>query len=217
MPFTPEQFFQVFERYNLAVYPMQIVLILAACAAVAAATTSRRRRFSGEIIAGLLAFLWLWAGVVYHLIFFAKINPAARIFGAAFVLEGLLFFREGVWKKRLSFRFERGLDGALGAVFIVYALIVYPLVGYWLGRVFPSSPTFGAPCPTTIFTFGLLFWAGGKLPLYLLIVPVLWAFVATSAALEFRMKEDFGLLVAGTIGAAFIMRRRLALGKESFL
>ena len=34
MPFTTEQFFQVFERYNQSVFPIQIVLSLAALAAV---------------------------------------------------------------------------------------------------------------------------------------------------------------------------------------
>ncbi|WP_414541485.1 DUF6064 family protein [Nostoc sp. CCY0012] len=29
---------------------------------------------------------------------------------------------------------------------------MYPLIGYALGRIFPTSPTFGVPCPTTIFT-----------------------------------------------------------------
>jgi hypothetical protein len=82
-----------------------------------------------------------------------------------------------------------------------------PAVGYALGRVYPESPTFGAPCPVVIFTFGLLMWADKKLPWYLLIIPVLWAFIATSAALTFGVKEDFGLLVAGTIGTAFIIRR----------
>lgn len=121
MPFTQEQFFQVFEKYNLAVYPSQIVLILAACAAVILA--GKPRRFSDKIVSGLLAFLWLWEGVVYHLIFFTEINPAAYVFGALFVAQGLLFFHKGVLKNGLSFRFEQSIDGVLGITFIVYALI----------------------------------------------------------------------------------------------
>ncbi len=33
-PFTVEQFFSVFEKYNLSVWPMQIVLVLMAIAAM---------------------------------------------------------------------------------------------------------------------------------------------------------------------------------------
>jgi disulfide bond formation protein DsbB len=96
MPFTAEQFFRVFERYNQAVYPMQIVLMLAAIAAVIAVI--RPKSFSNKLISILLSILWLWSGIVYHLIFFTEINPAADIFGAMFVLQGLFFFYQGVGK-----------------------------------------------------------------------------------------------------------------------
>jgi hypothetical protein len=40
----------------------------------------------------ILAFLWLWMGIVYHFIYFSQINPAAKFFGALFILQGLLFY-----------------------------------------------------------------------------------------------------------------------------
>ncbi len=207
MPFTTEQFFRVFEKYNQTVFPMQFLLILVAIASIALAASPKP--FANKTISGLLGFLWLWAGVVYHSIFFAKISPPAYLFGASFIFQGLLFLYEGVARNRLSFRASRNFYGILGAMFIAYALAIYPLIGYALGRIFPSSPTFGVPCPTTIFTFGLLLWTDKKVPLSLLIIPVLWSIVGTSAALNFGIKEDFGLLVAGMIGTAFIIRRNL--------
>lgn len=206
MPFTPEQFFEVFENYNQSVFPVQTILIAAAIAATTLA--GRQTRFSGEIISGLLGFLWIWTGVVYHLIFFTEINPAAYIFGAAFIVQGLLFFYQGILKKRLRCRLETNLDAILGTIFIVYALIIYPLIGLAFGRVYPASPTFGAPCPVVIFTFGLLMWTDKKLALHLLIIPVLWAIIGSSATVSFGVTEDYGLLAAGTIGTAFIIRRR---------
>lgn len=207
MPFTTEQFIQVFEKYNQAIYPMQFLLILVAIASVTLAANPKP--FTNKTISGLLGFLWLWVGIVYHLIFFTKISPPAYLFGTLFVFQGLLFLYEGVVRNRLSFRRSQTFYGILGAIFMVYALVIYPLIGYTLGRIFPSSQTFGVPCPTTIFTFGLLLWTDKKVPLSLLIVPVLWSMVGTSAALNFGIKEDFGLLVAGTLGAAFIIRRNL--------
>ena len=215
MPFTTEQFFQVFERYNQSVFPMQIVLILAALAASFLAV--KRKTFSDEIISSLLGFFWLWTGVVYHLIFFTEINPAAYIFGAAFVFQGFLFLYEGLLKKRLSFHFEPDPYGFLGTIFIDYALIIYPIIGFAFGRIYPASPTFGAPCPMVIFTFGLLMWTSKRIAWYLLVIPVLWAFVGISAALSFGVKEDFGLLTAGTIGTAFIIRRDFMPEKETQL
>jgi hypothetical protein len=120
-------------------------------------------------------------------------------------------------RNRLSFRTSRRLNGILGAILIVYALAIYPLIGYALGRNFPTSPTFGVPCPTTIFTFGLLLWTDKKIPLNLLIVPVLWSLVGTSAALIFGIKEDFGLLVAATMGTTAIARHNLTMKTAQIL
>jgi hypothetical protein len=207
IPFTTEQFFQVFENYNQNIYPIQFGLILVAVAVIFMAVS--RQPFRNKIISGLLGLLWLWAGIVYHLIFFTAISPPAYLFGTLFIFQGLLFLYEGVARNRLSFHASRRFHGILGAIFIAYALVIYPIVGYALGRIFPASPTFGAPCPTTIFTFGLLLWADREIPWSLLIVPVLWSIVGTSAALSFGVKEDFGLLVAATIGTAAIVQHNL--------
>ncbi len=207
MPFTTEQFLLIFEKYNQAIFPMQFVLTLVGIVAVGLAVS--RKPFANKTISGLVGFLWLWAGIIYHLIFFTEISPPAYIFGALFVFQGWLFLYEGVVKNSLSFRASQKFYGILGAIFITYALVIYPLIGYALGRTFPASPTFGTPCQTTIFTFGLLLWTDKKVPLNLLIVPVLWSIVGTSAALSFGITEDFGLLIAGTIGTASIIQRNL--------
>jgi hypothetical protein len=207
IPFTTEQFIQIFEKYNQTVFPMQFVLILVAIVSVSLAANPKP--FTNKTISGLLGFLWLWVGIVYHLIFFTKISPPAYLFGILFIFQGLLFLYEGVARNRLSFRASRNFYGILGAMFIAYSLAIYPLLGYALGQIFPALPTFGTPCPTTIFTFGLLLWADKKVPFRLLIIPVLWSIVGTSAALNFGIKEDFGLLVAATIGTASILWRNL--------
>jgi hypothetical protein len=207
IPLTTEQFFQVFEKYNQTIFPMQFVLILVAMASVVLVVS--QKPFANKTISGLLGFLWLWAGIVYHLTFFTQISPPAYLFGALFVFQGWLFLYEGMVRNRLSFCANQKIYGILGAILIVYALGIYPLIGYSLGRIFPSSPTFGVPCPTTIFTFGLLLWTNKKFPSSLLIVPILWSLVGTSAALSFGIKEDFGLLIAGTLGTASIIWRDL--------
>ena len=84
--------------------------------------------------------------------------------------------------------------GITGGLYILYALVIYPLIGYYQGHVYPASPTFGLPCPTTIFTFGLLLWTDKKIPILLLGVPFLWAIIGSSAAFSLGVKEDIGLL-----------------------
>lgn len=84
----------------------------------------------------------------------------------------------------------------------MYALILYPLLGHLLGHRYPALPTFGLPCPTTIFTLGLLLFAAPPLPRSAFVVPVLWAGVGSIAAFKLGVLQDLGLMVAGLIGIA---------------
>jgi hypothetical protein len=61
-----------------------------------------------------------------------------------------------------------------------------------------------APCPTTIFTFGILMLAAGPLPLWLAAIPVIWAGIGGTAAVLLNVPEDLGLLVAGVLGAVLL-------------
>jgi hypothetical protein len=69
-----------------------------------------------------------------------------------------------------------------------------------LGRAFPQIPTFGLPCPTTIFTIGMLAFLSSPFPRYVFAIPIAWALVGTQAALLFGIYEDLGLLAAGLAG-----------------
>jgi hypothetical protein len=70
-------------------------------------------------------------------------------------------------------------------------------------------PVFGVtPCPVTIFTFGIFLWANSKIPLYLIVIPFLWSLIGISAAINFKIVEDYGLVVAGVTGATLIVVRK---------
>jgi hypothetical protein len=80
---------------------------------------------------------------------------------------------------------------------MLYALVIYPVLGLLAGHRYPSAPTFGLPCPTTIFTFGVLLLAREKLPRFLFAIPMVWALIGFTAAFAFGVYEDYGLLIAG--------------------
>jgi hypothetical protein len=90
---------------------------------------------------------------------------------------------------------------------LAYGILFYPLAGLVLGHVYPAQPTFGLPCPTTIFTFGILLWNKNKIPLYILIIPSVWTIIGFFAALNFGIYEDIGLLLSGAAGLYLIFRR----------
>src|SRR5688572_26804258 len=176
LPFTVEQFLELFKNYNLAIWPMQVIAYGLAIAALL--LVIKKTSFSSRVIWGVLSFYWLWMGIVYHLLYFSSINPAAYGFGLLFIIQGLLFGAIGASKQEITFRFRSDRSFIIGAVFILYAMVVYPLIGYFAGRGFPQSPSFGvAPCPTTIFTFGLLLWTDQRVPSYAPIFPLLWSVI----------------------------------------
>jgi hypothetical protein len=108
----------------------------------------------------------------------------------------------------VTYRPRSSVTTISGALLILYALVAYPTLGYAFGRRYPAAPTFGVPCPTTIFTLALLVWASGSLPRRLRIVPLAWCLVGTSAAIKLGMTEDFGLLAAGIATTLTIRVRR---------
>ncbi len=196
-PFTLDQFFDVFRDYNETVFPMQVIFYLIGIAAIYLTIKTTAR--SDKIISGILAFLWLWMGIVYHLVFFKVINKAAYLFGALFILQGILFLTLGIFKPKLSFKLRFDTYGITASALILFALIFYPVLGYFLGHVYPASPTFGLPCPTTIFTFGLLLLTDKKCPVVILIIPFVWSVIGFTAAFNFGVIEDTVLFIAGLI------------------
>ncbi|HEX6943286.1 MAG TPA: DUF6064 family protein, partial [Gemmatimonadaceae bacterium] len=96
--------------------------------------------------------------------------------------------------------------GLLGALVILFALVIYPSLGWLAGHRYPAAPTFGLPCPTTVFTFGLMLWAQPALPRRVFIIPVLWSVVATVAAFQLGMVEDFSLPLAAIVASAVMVR-----------
>jgi hypothetical protein len=201
LPFTPEQFFDVMARYNGDVWPAQLALHAVAVACVALLAV--RGALASRLICAALALLWAWGGIAYHFMYFSDVNPAAGLFGALFLGAAGAFAWEGVVRARLHFTLAENGRSALGFVLLAYALLVYPLLALVFGHVYPRMPTFGLPCPTTIFTLGMLAFLRPPFPRQVLVPPLVWIAIGSQAALLFGVYEDLGLLAAGVAGLWF--------------
>jgi hypothetical protein len=202
MPFSVEQFFGVFSDYNQAVWPLQLVAFLAGI--VAAALLWSKTRAASAIIVGILSAMWFVNGIGYHLLYFQAINPLARLFGVAFVLQGLLLAYVAAARPELRFRVGRDPATLFGMVCIVFALLLYPAVGWLAGDRYPAVPEFGiAPCPTTIFTIGVLLHGQWQQVRWLLVIPGLWACIGGSASFMLGVPQDYALF-ATLIGLVVI-------------
>lgn len=193
LPFTAKEFLEVFKNYNTAVYPLQVVFLL--LAAFVLLFLFNKNKGLQKFILYILGVFWLWMGIVYHIGFFSKINTAAYLFGALFILQSIFLFVAAT--KSITFSFCKNISSIAGILLALYALIIYPLIGYYSGHVYPNSPTFGLPCPTTIFTLSVFSLSEKRLPLYLIFIPILWSLIGFSAATTLGIYEDIGLLIAG--------------------
>ena len=206
LPFTVDQFLGVFEQYNQAIWPMHIVAYILGVAALVLVV--KKTPYSDRAISVILALFWAWVGIVYHIMYFSTINGAALGFGALFIVQAVLWLLFGVIRPKLSFHWETNPYTVIGAVMIVYAMLVYPMLGTLLGHGYPRSPSFGvAPCPMIIFTFGLLLLTDAKVPRSLLIIPFLWSLLGVSASYQLGIREDMGLLAAGILSVGLLLWR----------
>src|SRR5688572_658179 len=77
LPFTPDQFFEVFGSYNESLWPFAIALWLASFAALVFHLRGQLQRFTNV----LLVTHWLWSAIAYHIAFFCVVMsvPSPRM------------------------------------------------------------------------------------------------------------------------------------------
>ena len=203
LPFTTEQFFDLFVAYNEALWPAVVALWTASAVIVALRLSARHPH--DHWVSALLVGHWLWSALAYHVAFFTRLNPAAWLFAVLFLGQAVLFFRVGVVQRRLSFAPWGSPWAPLAWGLILYSL-AYPAINALDHRSLLRIPTFGLPCPTTIFTVGVLMLATPRC-WSLSVVPVIWSAIGGSAALLLGVRADVALPIAGIALAMFSVRR----------
>lgn len=211
---SAEEFFTLIELYNVRVWPVHFVTFLLGVSAVI--LTLKRAVYSDRIISAILAFLWLWSGVVFFMVFFGDMTLTflgftppgfAYVSGALFIIQSILFLYFGVIRGSLGYGSEGGPFATVGLVAIVYAMVVYPIIGYITGHTLPGYPLFGsAPCPVTIFTVGMLMLATRRLPHVVPIIPLIWGLMGIVAVVVFTVWADVGLFAAGILAVVILKR-----------
>lgn len=195
LPFTQAEFFAVFAAYNDAIWPVQIAAYALGLAAIGGFWLNHvpRRR----LLFLVLAAFWAWNGGVYHYLYFSPVNPAAVGFAALFVLQAVLLAVAAFAPQDIRLTLRRDVRTALAFALMAYATVVYELLGFLAGHGGAEGPLFGvAPCPTTIFTIGMLMLIRGRHAAWLSAIPLIWAAVGTSAAVMLGVPEDLGLAAA---------------------
>ncbi|MFX1318166.1 MAG: DUF6064 family protein [Promethearchaeota archaeon] len=203
-------FFLSMMLYNATFGLMIIVTVILGVIAVLFAL--KKTSHSGQLISGILAFLWLWVGIVYGflwcgfwiLITFREaagsIPGFGYFYGVIFTLQGVLFWYYGVYHKFLSFKFKSNLLGVTGFVLIIFAIAFYWYVGVITGYPFPFYPVFGtAPAPVVILTVGLFLWADKRILPILLLIPTIQGLFGFMPSLGFGIYADIVMFLSAFI------------------
>lgn len=207
LSFTFDEFLAMLERFNTAWWPVHLIMYALAVAAIFFAV--RRTRYSGKVVTAILVFFWIWVGTVFNLLYFSKLYPMAYLFVVLFILEGIILAWTGLFRNSITFRVRADLFGLVGGILIIYALIGYPLIANFTGRGYPHLLLTGMmPCPTAIFTLGLLLWTEKPLPKMVPVIPVIYALTGF-VPVKLGVVEDIGLIAAGIVtGLLLVFRDR---------
>jgi uncharacterized protein DUF6064 len=93
----------------------------------------------------------------------------------------------------------------VGRSLMLYALL-YPAIAAVEHGGVVRAPTFAVPCPTMIFTAGVLLLASSTRR-SLTIVPIIWSAIGGSAAFLLGVSADYALPVAGAALALFAFQK----------
>ncbi len=199
-------FFQFMTKYNTAIWPMQIVFYV--LSALCIYTSLHKLKYSDIINIVILSSLWIWNGAITLLVYFTSFHDQYYLWGPIWIAQGVLISYHGIIKKQIRFKLKKDVYSFIGLTFIAYALILYPLIGAWLGHPFPKGPIFGAaPCPTVIFTFSLFLFSENRVNPYLLYFPLLWALMSLYPIIGMGIYADIGEIVAAIIAFALILKK----------
>jgi hypothetical protein len=177
--FSPQTYWRLVERYNLAIWPAQIAGAASGLAVVTLLAGNRRHR--DRIIGGLLSACWLWVAWAFHYQRYAQINWAATWFAAAFVVQAVLLVVLGVLAGRIDFPPAPGHRRGIATAIVAIVVVGYPLLAPLTGRAWTTAETFGVTAdPTALATVATLALVRGRLRWLLLAVPLLWCAIAAA-------------------------------------
>ena len=194
LPFDAGSLFATIAYYHATFWPLPWLALAWGAVVIALSVTAASR--AGLL---LLAVAWIWVGAAWHLATFAGINFAAPLYGAFFVLQGALLAWAAA-RGRLGLRYRGQVRDRIALALAVAALVGYPLLDRWSGIPWPAVRLPGAdPCPTALFTLGILLLADRRSAAGLMVLPVLWTFVAGTTGWAVAIGRDQFLPLAGLV------------------
>ena len=196
--FSKATYFRLFELLNLALWPLQLLVLGIGIAVLICLAQGGAR--AGRTAALLLALAWLHVAWNYFAQRYATINTGAPYFAIGFALQAVLLLWLASRKKAPRLTQPDGALGKLGLIVAILALLGYPLLAPLGGRPWAGAELFGlAPDPTVALSLAaLLLWRAGA---SMWIVPLLWCAISTATLVELHAGQAWVLPVLALLAA----------------
>jgi hypothetical protein len=202
--FSARTYYRLFELYNLAIWPGQ--LLAGAGALVILACVLRGGGAAGRTAAVLLAACWLWVRWAFLCQRYAP-STVSGGFAIGFAVAALLLLWIGCVRGRMRLAPGRAGAGRAALGVLLFAMLGYPLVALASGRAWRQMELFGvAPDPTALATLALLV-STARSAWPLLPIPLLWCAIGGATLWAMRAPEA-GVSPLGVLVLCAIRRRR---------
>jgi len=208
-----ENWWSISERYNNAIFPVQIVIMAIGVILTYLLFTKPSTR-TNNLMKAYLTVTFAWNGIVFFLIF-GKELPGTFLGAPLFIIIPVLFAVD-IFAKKTEFKLPDARWYKYLTIFWVLCAFLYPLIGLPLGHLYPRSCIFGAfPCPTTVFALALLAAAIPKVDKKVYILLLIWALPSVGKCFgALDLYEDCGLFAAGVYGLIMLVKNWKAIGKD---
>ncbi len=211
LSFSIEEFLLVLESYNLAIWPLQIITYV--LIVLVLFFSLKPTKYSAKIVSAILSFFWLFTGIVFCFIYWAPSHIFGYIFGIFCTVQGLLFLFS-IIRSDITIGSSDKTSKLIGILFVLYAIIGYQVFGYYLGHTYPKFFAVGlVPCPTTIFTLGILLMINKSIPIKYFVIPLMISLGGFLAAYN-GIYEDIGLIIAGILTAILIIQKNVPVKRK---
>jgi len=199
-------------QYNQMFFPFSLILP-SALALIAVLLVLFRFTRPGSRDNGLmnsfLALLYAIAGLeTFYPSFLGEVR-VEYISGAVIMWIFSSFFVWDIFHKKTDFRLSPQIDlRVLSLLLMSYGIFIYPLVEWALGFTWPRMVLFGAECPSTIFTIGLLI---GSIPQVNKIIYIALSIGAIISGGTFAMLGatfDIAYFASGVCGLLMLIKYR---------
>jgi len=203
--FSPRTYHRLFELYNQALWPSQLLAVAIGAAIAALLLTHLAQR--DRIVAGLLAIAWLWVAWAFLYERYTQINWIAPWIAAAFALQALLLVAFGIGGG-LRLEAAGGVRGSMAAALFALVVVGYPLLAPLSGRAWTTAEVFGlAPDPTALGTLAVLALARGRSRGWLSAIPLAACALGALTQRAMREPEQFVIVSVVLLGLLIGFRR----------